>query len=254
MDNFELMHKEGEHARTENGDAEIRKLPCSIKNSIGIEFVLIPAGDFWMYSNTLHKKDPVHKVIIPEPFYLGKYQVTQEQWKNIMGNHPSCFEGNNRPVECVTWNEVQEFIKRLNSKAGSDKYRLPSEIEWEYACRAGTSTKYFFGDSDLKLDEYAWYYANSENKTHSVGQKKPNPWGLHDIHGNVWEWCLDEDQNIPELIAVNRNSWIIGGISGLVLRGGGWVSYTDKCRASSRSSYHSDYGSYSVGFRLLMTL
>jgi formylglycine-generating enzyme required for sulfatase activity len=227
---------------------------ASIKNSIGMEFVLIPAGDFWMYSNGFDHDDPVHKVLIPEPFYLGKYQVTQKEWEYVMGDHPSCFEGKHRPVECVSWNDVQNFVKKLNAKENTVKYRLPVEYEWEYACRAGTNTSYSFGNDDSELDEYAWHYGNSEHKTHPVGRKKPNPWGLYDMHGNVWEWCLDENQNIPELAAIYRGSWTIAGISGLILRGGGWISYADKCRASSRSSYHSDYGSYSVGFRLLMTL
>ncbi|MBP1908494.1 formylglycine-generating enzyme family protein [Methanolobus bombayensis] len=253
MDSFDFRHKKDEHIRNEHGNTETNK-PDSVKNSIGMEFVLIPVGDFWMYSNTLHHKDPVHRVTISKPFYLGKYQVTQEQWEIVMGEKPSCFEGNHRPVECVSWNDVQEFIKKLNSKETSGKYRLPSESEWEYACRAGTNTLYSFGDSDIDLSEYAWYYSNSYHKTHPVGQKKPNSWGLHDMHGNVWEWCLDENQNTPELSTIYKASWVIAGISGLALRGGGWINYADKCRASSRSSYHSDYGSYSVGFRLLMSL
>jgi len=151
---------------------------ASIKNSIGMEFVLIPAGELRMDSNKYSYATPVDIVIIQKPFYLGKYLVTQKEWKSVIGTDPSCFEGDDRPVECVSWNDVQEFITKLNTKEGTDKYRLPTEAEWEYACRAGTNTRYSFGDADSKLGEYAWYYGNSEHETHPVGQKKPNPWGI----------------------------------------------------------------------------
>jgi formylglycine-generating enzyme required for sulfatase activity len=171
--------------------------PADFTNSIGMEFVLIPAGAFEMGSpsNEAGRDDddgPIHQVTIKNAFYMGKYEVTQEQWRAVMGDNPSYFTGNdNLPVEQVSWDDVQEFIRKLNAKEGTDKYRLPSEAEWEYACRAGTTTRYSFGDSESRLGEYAWYTDNSGSKTHPVGQKKPNPWGLYDMHGNVWEWVLD---------------------------------------------------------------
>jgi formylglycine-generating enzyme required for sulfatase activity len=230
------------------------KIPAnSIKNSIGMEFMLIPAGEFYLDSLDFSYEIPT-KVSIPEPFYLGKYQVTQKQWTIVMGDEPSCFEGDNRPVECITWNKVQEFIKKLNELENTDKYRLPSEVEWEYACKAGTDTIYFFGNSGLQLDEYAWYYLNSSHETHSVGQKKPNPWGLHDMYGNVWEWCQDRYHRIYEEDLAEGTAWEIVGNTAIALRGGAWVSYSNKCHSSYRSSFDSDYGLYSVGFRLLMKL
>ncbi|WP_407282257.1 formylglycine-generating enzyme family protein [Methanolobus sp. WCC1] len=225
----------------------------STTNSVGMDFMLIPAGEFYLDPSEFSYDIPV-KVTIKESFYLGKYQVTQKQWKTVMGNEPSCFEGDDRPVECITWNEVRNFIKRLNEMENTDKYRLPSEIEWEYACRAKIDSEYFFGSQDMELDEYAWYYLNSQDGTHPVGQKKPNPWGLHDMYGNVWEWCQNRYHRNYEEALAEGTAWETVGSIGIVLRGGGWVSYPEKCRSSCRSSFDSDYGSYSVGFRLLMAL
>ena len=120
---------------------------------------------------------------------MGKFEVTQAQWETVMGNNPSWFKGANRPVEQVSWNDAQAFLKKLN--AASVQFRLPSEAEWEYAARAGTQTAYAFGDDPNQLGKYAWFDDNSGNETHSVGQKKPNGFGLYDMHGNVWEWVAD---------------------------------------------------------------
>jgi formylglycine-generating enzyme required for sulfatase activity len=193
---------------------------CSHTNSIGMAFVPIPAGSFLMGANkdsdkeALDNEAPPHQVTISQPFYLGKFEVTQAQWKAVMGNNPSNYkhrdkagnpEADDLPVEQVSWDEVQEFIRRLNEKEGTVKYRLPTEAEWEYAARAGASSRYFFGDDESQAEHYAWYRGNSnqpcerplflETKdnlfpcwgTRPVGQKKPNPWGLHDMPGNVWE-------------------------------------------------------------------
>ena len=161
-------------------------------NSIGMEFVLIPAGSFLMGSDTRARNEkPPHRVRISRPFYLGKFEVTQEQWQAVMGNNPSEFKGLNNPVEQVSWEDVQEFIRRLNEKEGHKRYRLPTEAEWEYAARAGTATPWSFGDDVGLLGQYAWYRENSCATTHPVGSKKPNPWGLYDMHGNVFEWVQD---------------------------------------------------------------
>jgi formylglycine-generating enzyme required for sulfatase activity len=172
------------------------KISPKITPTPKMEFVLIPAGEFDIGSKNETERwdveNPVHRVNISKAFYMGKYEVTQKQWRDVMGNNPSSFEGDNLPVETVSWNEVQEFIKKLNEKEGSNKYRLPTEAEWEYAARAGTTTPHFFGNNESKLGDYAWYDSNSYRVTHDVGQKKPNPWGLYDMYGNVLEWVQDK--------------------------------------------------------------
>jgi formylglycine-generating enzyme required for sulfatase activity len=151
------------HRREENiMDINTHDLPQTRANSIGMEFVLIPAGEFMMGSPqddpyAQDNEKPQHRVVISQPFYLGKYLVTQAQWQTIMGNNPSHFKGENVPVECVTWDEIQEFIRRLNEGAHQGAHRLPTEAEWEYACRAGTDTLWFCGNDETQLDQYAWY-------------------------------------------------------------------------------------------------
>ncbi len=217
----------------------------------GIEFVYIPAGDFMMGSKENNNEQQVHKVSIKNPFYLGKYPVTQQQWKEVMGNNFSCFKGDTLPVENVSWNDVQEFIKILNEKDGVYKYRLPSEAEWEYASRAGSLTKYSFGDEISKLRFHGWYSDNSSRKTHPVGQKSPNSWGLHDMHGNVWEWVLDNWNENYIGAPSDGSKWENGSSSYKVGKGGGWGYSANFCRSASRDWYGvNDHGSY-LGFRVL---
>ena len=224
-------------------------------NSIGMEFVLIPAGEFDMGSLSSEEdrwdEEPVHHVKISNEFYLGKYEVTQKQWREIMGNNPSSFTGDDRPVETVSWNDVQEFIKKLNQKEGTDKYRLPSEAEWEYSARAGTTTRYSFGDSELRLDEYAWYYDNSGSETHPVGQKKPNPWGLYDMHGNVWEWVQDSWHDDYKGAPTDGSAWESGSGYSRVLRSGGLSHSALHCRSAYRNPGARDPRISGLGFRLL---
>lgn len=152
---------------------------------------------------------PAHR-----PLWVGKYPVTQAQWKAVTGTNPSRFKGDNLPVESVSWDDAKEFCKKLSAMTGQE-YRLPTEDEWEYACRAGSTGEYCFGEDASLLKDYAWYSANSGDETHPVGQKKPNAWGLYDMHGNVWEWCDGES---------TRKG----------LRGGSWFSNGVNCRSAVR--------------------
>jgi len=167
---------------------------------VTMEFVLIHPGSFMMGSDegsSAIEGVPVHKVTLTKPFYLGKYEVTQEQWEKIMGANPSYFQGPKNPVDSVTWNDCQSFVAKLNAKVPGRTFRLPTEAEWEYACRAGSTGAYCFREGEGSLAEYAWYGSAANNTTHPVGGKKPNAWGLYDMHGNVLEWCADWYADYP---------------------------------------------------------
>lgn len=223
-------------------------LPAAFKNSIGMEFMEIPAGEFQMGSTQSEDEKPVHKVKISEVFYLGKYEVTQAEWQAVMGNNPSSFKGDRLPVESVSWNDCQEFLKKLNAKKDGYTYRLPSEVEWEYACRAGTT-----GDYAGNLDEMAWYASNSGDKTHPVGQKKPNAWGLHDMHGNVYEWCQDWYQGSYDGAPTNSIAWESGSDKQFrVLRGGSWFVDARDCRSVHRGRLIPEYRDGNFGFRVVV--
>jgi formylglycine-generating enzyme required for sulfatase activity len=230
------------------------QLENTITNTIGMEFVPIPAGEFEMGSpldeeDRYDREGPVHHVTIEKPFYMGRYEVTQQQWREIMGDNPSYFEGDYLPVEQVSWDDVQEFIKKLNEKEGTDKYRLPSEAEWEYACRAGTTTCYSFGDDESKLGDYAWYYSS---KTHPVGQKKPNSWGLYDMHGNVWEWVQDCWHDSYNGAPTDGSAWILACDGAYrVFRGGSWYDCARDCRSALRLRNDPRYRGGGLGFRIL---
>ncbi|MGQ4809396.1 Hercynine oxygenase [Candidatus Entotheonellaceae bacterium PAL068K] len=225
----------------------------TLVNSIGMEFRLIPAGTFMMGSlNGEADEQPVHQVTISKPFYLGKYEVTQGQWQAVMGNNPSFFIGNPKlPVESVPQPDVQEFIHRLNAKEGGDRYRLPTEAEWEYAARAGSTTDYSFGNDATRLSEFAWYKANSNEQTHPVGQLKPNAWGLYDIHGNVWEWVQDWYGRYTSEAVTDPKGATKG--THRLRRGCGWNNVSQICRSANRYSvvgFRDDF----LGFRLLRTI
>jgi formylglycine-generating enzyme required for sulfatase activity len=234
----------------------------SMNNSIGMEFILIPAGEFDMGSPTREKRrklweSPVHRVTIEKPFYLGRYSVTQEQWQKVMGNNPSYFKGEKHPVENVSWNEIQVFFRKLNALEnahGNNRiYRLPTEAEWEYAARAGTATAYFFGDDESKLTEYAWFLENSGLETHPVGLKKPNPWGLHDIYGNAGEWVRDEYHISYKGAPADGKAWenLFPSVSipVRIRRGGGWNGNAGCCRSAERLFAAQDKRLNSLGFR-----
>ena len=198
---------------------------------------MIPAGEFRMGSAGGNDDErPVHAVRISRPYALSKYEVTQAEWEAVMGSNPSGFAecGPSCPVEQVSWDNAQEFIGRLNARAGGVRYRLPTEAEWEYAARAGTS-----GDRYGNLDAIAWYDGNSGGRTHPVGQKAPNAWGLHDMHGNVGEWVEDCWHDSYVGAPANGMAWTAGGdCRGRVLRGGSWTTYpgTSAPRTAAGSS------------------
>ncbi len=227
-----------------------RDIAPTFTNSLGMEFVLIPAGEFMMGSNDGDRDEqPVHEVTISQPFYLGKYPVTQAQWQAVMENNPSHFTGDpNRPVENVSWNDVQTFIEKLNAKESGKLYRLPTEAEWEYASRAGSTTAYSFGDDPSQLDEYAWHGDNAGGTTHPVGQLKPNAWGLYDMHGNVWEWVQDWAGDYPSGAVTDPTGPTKGAAQ--VVRGGGWFDDARYCRAAFRFHFSPGNRVSNLGFRL----
>ncbi|TFH42043.1 MAG: formylglycine-generating enzyme family protein [ANME-2 cluster archaeon] len=225
-------------------------------NSIGMEFVLIPAGEFKMGSPSSEegrndREGPVHTVTIEKAYYLGKYEVTQKEWREVMGSNPSNFKGDDLPVEYVSWNDAQEFVKKLNEKEGTNKYRLPSEAEWEYAVRAGTTTRYSFGDDETDLGNYAWYSSNSGSNTHPVGQKQPNAFGLYDMHGNVWEWVQDLYHSDYDGAPTEGSARESGVGSDRVFRCGGWSFSARDCRSAVRRSFVPGNHLDGLGFRLL---
>ncbi|MDR0356172.1 MAG: formylglycine-generating enzyme family protein [Deltaproteobacteria bacterium] len=223
-------------------------------NGLGMEFALIPSGSFMMGSDVADKEKPRHKVTISQPFYLGVHEVTQAQWQSVMGNNPSQFADPNNPVEMVSWDDAQEFIKRLNAKEGHNRYRLPTEAEWEYAARAGSSAAYGFGDDAGQLDVYAWHSGNSSNSSHPAGQKKPNASGRYDLHGNVWEWVQDlMDYNYYANSPGVDPQGPASGEDVHVLRGGSFGDDPNECRVAYRSA-SSNYGMPEYGFRLVLSL
>lgn len=214
------------------------------------EFTMIPTGEFMMGSDKNDNDEkPVHKVTIGTKFEIAKTEVTQAQWQAVMGNNPSIFKGENLPVENVSWGEVLEFIQNINDASKNYRYRLPTEAEWEYAAKAGTISDYAGN-----LDEMAWYGENfSQGSTHPVGQKKPNAWGLYDMHGNVSEWCLDTWHDSYQESPSDGSAWISEFPSSQerVLRGGSWNSYSRLCRSAYRG-WLAPSKSYSfVGFRIV---
>ena len=222
-----------------------------IVNSIGMSLVQIPAGTFTMGDDD----ETPHQVTLTKGFELGVYEVTQEQYEQVMGSNPSEFKGPQNPVEMVSWDEAVEFCRKLSALPAEQSvgyvYRLPTEAEWEYACRAGTTSKYSFGDSESELGDYAWYRDNSGGTTHPVGQKKPNGFGLYDMHGNVWERCQDWYGDYPKGSTTDPTGAASGSGSERVIRGGSWYFYSDEFRSADRNSLPPDLRGYGLGFRVL---
>jgi formylglycine-generating enzyme required for sulfatase activity len=220
-----------------------------VKNSIGMEFASIPAGSVQMGSgNGDPNEQPVHQVTFARGFYMGRYEVTQAQWQQVMGSNPANFKNCDQcPVENVSWDDTQEFIKKLNAQNDGYTYRLPSEAEWEYACRAGTTGEYA-GEPNAM----AWYTANADYKTHPVGQKQPNAWGLYDMHGNVSEWVMDYQYNNYDGAPTDGSARLSKTASDERMeRGGSWRLDDKHLRSAQRSEATPDYRWKDLGFRLV---
>jgi formylglycine-generating enzyme required for sulfatase activity len=222
-----------------------------IRNSLGMEFVLIPPGQFVMGSPNNPAAQPLRQVSISRPIYMGRFPVTQAEWQRIMGDNPSWKAGCQAcPVEQVSYLDVLHFLKKLNAMDRGN-YRLPTEAEWEYAVRAGSSGTYFFGEETSRLGEYAWFFRNAESGAKPVGQKRPNPWGLHDVHGNVWEWVRDWYQPYPPARqAVNP----VGPANGKfkVIRGGSWTNDFDLLGSATRMKVRPTNRHLNLGFRVVL--
>jgi formylglycine-generating enzyme required for sulfatase activity len=223
-------------------------------NSLAMKLIWVAPGQFEMGSpdsdaDASADEKPRHRVKLTKGYYLAADLVTQTQYKELMGANSSGFAGDDLPVEFVSWNDAQEFCRRLSSKEGR-AYRLPTEAEWEYACRAGSTTKYQFGDNFAQLPGYAWFDKNAGGATHGVGLKKPNAWGLHDMHGNLWQWCQDwydpaYYQRSPVADPSNATASKFR-----VIRGGSWINAASFCRSASRYYLRPSDRDFSVGFRV----
>ncbi len=224
--------------------------------------VWIGPGTFTMGSPSTEQdryfdEGPQTQVTISRGFWMSKYETTQEEYQSVMGSNPSYFTGDSkRPVETVSWDDASNYCDKLTAREGAAGrlllgyvYRLPTEAEWEYACRAETTTRYGYGDDPdyTQLGDYAWHTGNSGDKTHPVGVKKPNAWGLYDMHGNVWEWCLDWYGSYPGGSVSDPRGPITGSVC--VFRGGSWYGIGWGCRTAGRDYYSSSYKGSTVGFR-----
>ena len=269
---FILFLSSGAFSSKTEGDTKVRDEQSGgvgagpeFTNEVGMKFVLIPAGTFMMGSPSDEPGrasiEMQHQVTISRSFYMQTTEVTQDQWRAVMGNNPSHFSncGDGCPVEKVSWYDAQKFIQALNAKEGGNKYRLPTEAEWEYAARAGSKTAFANGGitvtgcgHDSNLDRIGWYCGNSGYKTHRVAQKQPNLWGLYDMHGNVWEWCHDWYGDYPSGYVTDPS----GPPSGFIRanRGGSHSGFAKFCRSANRIRYMPSDHTDDLGFRLARTL
>ena len=228
-------------------------------NSVDMKFTAVPAGEFVMGSSESEQwhiyNEMQQRMKLSKPFYLGVFAVTQGQWRAVMGKNPSDLPidlkaDDDLPVNHVSWDDAVAFCQKLSEKEGH-KYRLPTEAQWEYACRAGTTTRYNTGDDENALKEAGWYGSNSDNKPHSVGQKKQNAWGFYDMHGNVWQWCADwYYERYPEGDVVHTPGAGEGTLR--VLRGGCWSAGPAFCRSACRRGNTPSTENGNTGFRVAL--
>jgi formylglycine-generating enzyme required for sulfatase activity len=259
---FEVVTTDARGNITNRRNASAKYFTEDLGNGVTLEMVEIPGGTFIMGSPASEAKrgsneGPQHQVTVPS-FYMGKYELTQVQYQAIIGTNPSNFKGDNRPVEGVNWNNAVEFCKKLSQKTGK-KYRLPSEAEWEYTCRAGTTTPFYFGESitpDLVNYDGNYTYASApkgkyRQQTTDVGTFPPNSFGLYDMHGNVWEWCQDDYKNDYINAPTDGSALTSPSRSAKLLRGGSWICNPADCRSAFRNNYNLDYDSSVIGFRVV---
>jgi formylglycine-generating enzyme required for sulfatase activity len=217
--------------------------------------VFVKGGTFTMGctseqgSECLNSEKPSHSVTLSD-FYIGKYEVTQKQWVHVMGSNPSYFKGDDLPVENISWNDVQEFIRKLNQQTGK-RYRLPTEAEWEYAARGGNKSGGYKYSGGNNIGNVAWYKYNSGSNTHKVGTKSPNELGIYDMSGNVYEWVSDWFGSYSSGAQTNPAGPSSG--SRRVLRGGSWYDYAEYCRVSNRGNRSPDDRYFNLGFRLALS-
>jgi len=233
--------------------------PVEVKNSIGMEFVLIPSGEFLMgikkeeMEGRSYNGQPLHNVKIKQEFYIGKFEVTQGQWQALMGKNPSEFQncGSDCPVENIQWNDVKAFIKKLNEKNDGYKYRLPSEAEWEYAARGATTTKHYWGD-DVERKVWQYYAHHAELSPAKVGSYLPNAFGLYDVSGNVWEMCEDVWRKDFANVTEDSSPNLQGDPDFRVVKGGSWGQSSNELLTSRRNDIFVESTSYAKGFRVVV--
>lgn len=226
-------------------------------NSLGMRLKLISAGSFLMGSEKGDSDErPVHNVRITRPFYLGLHEVTQADYEAVAGSNPSSVKDPRFPVESVSWDDAVKFCEVLTEQERSagrlpvgHEYRLPTEAQWEYACRAGSTSEYSFGDDEAELDAFAWFSGNSDSGPQEGGTKKPNAWGLYDMHGSVWEWCADSYGDYP---AGDVADPVTTSGSGRVTRGGSRGNRALNCRSAYRSRGRPSFTHNSLGFRVAL--
>ncbi len=225
---------------------------------VNMEFVTIAAGSFEMGAPETEQgsnvnERPVHTVTFENSYQIMTTEVTQGMWFEVMGSNPSHFSGDNLPVEMVTWYQCQEFVTAMNELDEHHTYSLPSESQWEYACRAGTTTRYYWGDDidETIINDYAWWTGNADDSTHPVAEKLPNNWGLFDMNGNVWEWV--EDWHNADYVGAPEDGspWLSGNSGKRAYRGSSWVGFPKACRSAYRHFIQPDMSYNGLGLRLV---